>query len=206
YLQKQQKDLSSSAFRRLCKAEFLNFLRVREWMDLYRQISRSARLSLRSAASSQKSGSQNTVLKGQNRTFVTPISSVEGAAGIAGGPADAVHKSVLAGLLSHLGVRDDLQDRRAPSDRGRGATQGAARRKPAQEYVGARGTRFALHPGSVLSKRPPEVVMSVELVETSRLFARGNATVDPAWAESLAGPLAKRQLSEPHWRRSQGPP
>ena len=180
YLQKQQKDLSSSAFRRLCKAEFLNFLRVREWMDLNRQISRNAKRSGRDSASTVQ---------------------VEAAAG---GNADAIHRSVLAGLLSHLGVRDELQDRRAPADKTRGANPASSRRKPAQEYIGARGTRFTLHPGSVLTKAPPEVVMSVELVETSRLFARGNATVDPAWAEDLAGPLAKRQLSEPHWEKKQG--
>ncbi len=174
YLQEQQQALSSSAFRRLCKAEFLNFLRVREWMDLYRQVARAAGIKKPSQVTSE------------------------------GGNADAIHRSVLAGLLSHLGIRDDLQDRRAPADRGRAAVSGAAKRKPAQEYLGARGTRFALHPGSVLAKRPPEVVMSVELVETSRLFARGNATVDPAWAEQLAGPLAKRQLSEPHWEKKQG--
>ena len=209
YLQKQQAELSSSAFRRLCKAEFLNFLRVREWMDLYRQISRTSKSanggpsSRRPGPTSQESGSQSAGLKEQNRAFVTPISNEEGFSST-GGAADVIHRSVLAGLLSHLGVRDDLQDRRTPGDRGRGATSGHTKRKPAQEYVGARGTRFALHPGSVLSKKPPEVVMSVELVETSRLFARGNATVDPAWAEDLAGPLAKRQLSEPHWEKKQG--
>ncbi|WP_053353367.1 ATP-dependent RNA helicase HrpA [Leucobacter musarum] len=173
YLQEQQRELSSSAFRRLCKAEYLNFLRVREWMDLYRQIARIAKLPRERAA-----------------------------AGATGGSGEAIHRSVLAGLLSQLGVRDDRQDRTAPG-RGRSAA-GAVKRKPAQEYLGSRGTRFVLYPGSVLAKRPPEVVMSVELVETSRLFARANAVVDPAWAEELAGPLAKRQLSEPHWEKSQG--
>ncbi len=197
YLQVQQKELSSSAFRRLCKAEFLNFLRVREWMDLYRQVSRVAK----SARSSKSEGGQRSVPRAALPTAVSEDASDSMGSSSA---ADAVHKSVLAGLLSHLGVRDDLQDRRTPADRGRGAAQGSARRKPAQEYVGARGTRFALHPGSVLSKKPPEVVMSVELVETSRLFARGNASVDPAWAEELAGPLAKRQLSEPRWEKKQG--
>lgn len=187
YLQKQQQELSSSAFRRLCKAEFLNFLRVREWMDLFRQISRIAR-------------SERSRVQGANIPAHTLESdSAHDSDPESGGNSDAIHKSVLAGLLSHLGVRDDLQDRRVPVARG-----GPARRKPAQEYVGARGTRFALHPGSVLSKKPPEVVMSVELVETSKLFARGNAAVDPAWAEALAGPLAKRQLSEPHWEKLQG--
>ncbi|MBO1900821.1 ATP-dependent RNA helicase HrpA [Leucobacter weissii] len=172
HLQEQQADLSSSAFRRLCRAEFLNFLRVREWMDLVRQLNRSAK------------------------------ASPSGDSGAGSGSAEAIHRSMLAGLLSHIGVRDDRQDRRAaPGGRGAG---GASRRKPAQEYLGSRGTRFALHPGSVLAKRPPEVVMSVELVETSRLFARGNAAIEPEWAEELAGPLAKRQLSEPRWEKSQG--
>ncbi|KTR85977.1 ATP-dependent RNA helicase HrpA [Leucobacter chromiiresistens] len=173
YLQEQQRELSSSAFRRLCKAEYLNFLRVREWMDLYRQLARIAKAPRDSAAQSA-----------------------------AGGAGEAIHRSVLAGLLSQLGVRDDRQDRAAPS-RGRAAA-GAVRRKPAQEYLGSRGTRFVLYPGSVLAKKPPEVVMSVELVETSRLFARSNAVVDPAWAEELAGPLAKRQISEPRWEKHQG--
>ncbi|MGW9020095.1 ATP-dependent RNA helicase HrpA [Leucobacter chromiiresistens] len=173
YLQEQQRELSSSAFRRLCKAEYLNFLRVREWMDLYRQLARIAKAPRDAAAQSA-----------------------------AGGAGEAIHRSVLAGLLSQLGVRDDRQDRAAPS-RGRAAA-GAVRRKPAQEYLGSRGTRFVLYPGSVLAKKPPEVVMSVELVETSRLFARSNAVVDPAWAEELAGPLAKRQISEPRWEKHQG--
>ncbi len=171
YLQEQQRELSSSAFRRLCKAEYLNFLRVREWMDLYRQIVRIAK-----APRQQQSTT--------------------------GGSSEAIHRAVLSGLLSQLGVRDDRQDRSAPA-RGRGAA-GAVKRKPAQEYLGSRGTRFVLYPGSVLAKQPPEVVMSVELVETSRLFARSNAVIDPAWAEELAGPLAKRQYSEPRWEKKQG--
>ncbi|MGK0721499.1 ATP-dependent RNA helicase HrpA [Leucobacter sp. W1478] len=182
YLQEQQQALSSSAFRRLCKAEFLNFLRVREWMDLVRQLERIAKPG-RSTARGQATPKTDA-----------PQNAHEDLRIAGGGSAEAIHRSVLAGLLSHLGVRDDRQDRRA--------SQG--RRKPAQEYLGSRGTRFALYPGSSLAKRPPEVVMSVELVETSRLFARGNAAIDPAWAEELAGPLAKRQLGEPHWERKQG--
>lgn len=193
YLQTQQRELSSSAFRRLCKAEFLNFLRVREWMDLVRQLTRAARE--RSGTARERSG--------DTRPHETSTDTAVAHSG--GSPAEAIHRSVLAGLLSHLGVRDDTQDRRAPT-RGRAGRDapGAPRRKPAQEYLGSRGTRFALHPGSVLSSKPPEVVMSVELVETSRLFARNNAAVNPEWAEELAGPLAKRQLGEPHWEKSQG--
>ncbi|GAA2181081.1 ATP-dependent RNA helicase HrpA [Leucobacter tardus] len=174
YLQEQQRERSSSAFRRMCKAEYLNFLRVREWMDLVRQLERIARGARGSRPPETASG---------------------------GGTGEAVHRSVLAGLLSQLGVRDERQDRGAP--RGAGG-RGAPKRRPAQEYLGSRGTRFVLYPGSVLAKQPPEVVMSVELVETSRLFARSNAVVTPEWAEELAGPLAKRQISEPRWEKSQG--
>lgn len=185
YLQEQQRALSSSAFRRLCKAEYLNFLRVREWMDLVRQLERIARDGGRgrgTPAVAETAGSAEGAEGG------------EGSESGGGGSAELIHRSALAGLLSHLGVRDDRGERRAAP----------GRRPPAREYLGSRGTRFALHPGSVLAKRPPEVVMSVELVETSRLFARMNAQVDPAWAEELAGPLAKRQVSEPHWERRQG--
>jgi len=175
YLRELQQELSSSAFRRRCKAEMLNYLRVREWMDLVRQLQRAARAS-------------------------KPGETVPGSTsppGDAGPLSEAIHRSMLAGLLSHLGIRDD----RTSSAPGRGANRAG---RAIREYQGSRGTRFALHPGSVLAKRPPEVVMSVELVETSRLFARNNAAIDPEWAEQLAGPLAKRQLSEPHWEKSQG--
>jgi ATP-dependent helicase HrpA len=90
---------------------------------------------------------------------------------------DVIHQSVLAGLLSHIGLRD----------------------AETREFFGARGTRFAVFPGSPLAKKPPRFVVAAELVETSRLWARTVAGVDPAWAESLAGPLAKRSYSEPRW-------
>ena len=186
YLQRQQHELSSSAFRRLCKAEYLNFLRVREWMDLVRQLSRIAQAPRTRQPEPGEPGG----------LAESPTEHVGGDLG------ERIHRAVLSGLLSQLGVRDDRQQRSQPA-RGRQAP-GAGRRKAAQEYVGSRGTRFVLYPGSVLAKRPPEVVMSVELVETSRLFARANAIVDPAWAEELAGPLAKRSLSEPHWERREG--
>ncbi|HEX4813448.1 MAG TPA: ATP-dependent RNA helicase HrpA, partial [Nonomuraea sp.] len=158
YLRDKQKELSSSAFRRLCKAEFLNYLRVREWQDIYSQIR-------------QTLGAQ-------------PGS----------GPADArqVHVSLLAGLLSHIGVKDVMEQRR---DGGR---------RPIQEYIGARNARFAIFPGSALAKKQPQWIMSAELVETSRLWARVNAKIEPDWVEPLAGHLIKRTYSEPHWEKNQG--
>jgi ATP-dependent helicase HrpA len=96
--------------------------------------------------------------------------------------ADAIHRSLLAGLLSRLGMRD----------------------REKRDYLGARGQRFLIFPGSALAKKTPEFVMASELVETSRLFARTVAAIDPAWAEKLAGDLAKRSYSEPHWAKKQG--
>jgi ATP-dependent RNA helicase HrpA len=148
YVKDQQRELSSSAFRRLCKNDYLNYLRVREWQDLDAQLRLSAKqLGLRSASAAAAS--------------------------------EAIHRSLLAGLLSHVGMRD--------SER--------------RDYLGARGTRFSIFPGSALAKKPPEFVMAAELVETSRLYARVNAAIEPEWAETAGASLVKRSYSEPHWSK-----
>jgi ATP-dependent helicase HrpA len=169
YLEEKQDELSSSAFRRLCKNEFLNYLRVREWHDVYRQLRQLAKpLGL-------------TI----NEPAVNP---------------DGIHKSLLAGLLSHIGLKDQTV---APVVKGRNAPPATKTAKKG-DYIGARQTRFVLFPGSALAKKQPNAVMSAELVETSRLFARTNASIDPAWAEQIAGDLCKRSYSEPHWEKNQG--
>ncbi|TFD82563.1 ATP-dependent RNA helicase HrpA [Cryobacterium fucosi] len=157
YLETQQKELGSSAFRRLCKNEFLNYLRVREWQDVYKQLRQMAK-PLGLAVFDSKAGGEASV---------NP---------------DGIHRSLLAGLLSHLGLKDTAK----------------------KDYIGARQQRFVIFPGSSLAKKQPNAVMSAELVETSRLFARMNAVIDPAWAEPLAGDLCKRSFSEPHWEKKQG--
>ncbi|AGW40890.1 ATP-dependent RNA helicase [Leifsonia xyli subsp. cynodontis DSM 46306] len=162
YLEEEQKELSSSAFRRLCKAEYLNFLRVREWQDVYRQL----------------------------RQLAKPLGLTIGEASV---NPDGIHRSLLAGLLSHIGLKDLRES----------GNKGGARTRQS-EYLGARQARFVIFPGSTLAKKQPNAIMSAELVETSRLFARMNAGVDPAWAEPIAGELCKRQYSEPHWEKSQG--
>ena len=157
YLKKQQKDLSHSAFRRMCKAEYLHYLRVREWQDLHQQ--------LRSACKSQR------------------IDPDLGTASHGGEPDwDTVHQALLAGLLSHIGLRDEVK----------------------REYAGARGARFAIAPGSVLFRAKPDYVMAAELVETSRLWARTNAVIEPDWAEDLGSHLVKRTVSEPRWSKRAG--
>ena len=126
---------------------------MREWQDLHGQLRAAARdLGIR-----------------RNRAEVEP-------------DADRVHTALLAGLLSHIGLR-----------------QGDTR-----EYLGARGTRFAIFPGSALARKPPQWVMAAELVETSRLWGREAARIEPEWAEELAAHLVKRTYAEPHWSRSRG--
>ena len=89
----------------------------------------------------------------------------------------AIHQALLAGLLSHVGLQDDRT----------------------REYAGARGARFALWPGSALAKKRPDYVMVAELVETSRLWGRTAARIDPAWAEETGSHVVKRSHSAPHW-------
>ncbi|WP_210479486.1 ATP-dependent RNA helicase HrpA [Naasia sp. SYSU D00948] len=170
HLEARQRELSSSAFRRLCRSEFLNYLRVREWQDVYRQLDRLARrIGIRS---------------GEPR--VDP---------------DGIARSLLSGLLSQIGVVDQ---RTAAKDGRSGGKDAKDKRRRNVEYLGARGVKFAVFPGSPLAKKPPSAVMAAELVETSRLFARTVGAIDPAWAERLAGDLVKRNHSEPHWEARQG--
>ncbi|MGP9605641.1 ATP-dependent RNA helicase HrpA [Glutamicibacter sp. AOP33-2CA-4] len=155
YLQEQQKELSSSAFRRLCKAEHINYLRVREWQDLFTQLRQLAK----------------------SLDITVAAAPVDPAAN-----EDAVHKSLLSGLLGHIGLYDERK----------------------RDYQGARGGRFSIFPGSALFKKSPTWVMAAELVETSRLWARTAAVIDPAWVEELAPNLLKRSYSEPHWSKKMG--
>jgi ATP-dependent helicase HrpA len=150
YLKDRQQELSSSAFRRMCRAEFLNYLRVREWQELESQLRR--------------------VAKQQRLRLTAAGDQIDG---------DRIHQALLAGLLSHVGLRDP----------------------DARDYLGARGTRFSVFPGSGLFRKQPALVMAAELVETSKLYARVNAAIRPEWAEELGAHLVKRTYSEPHWSK-----
>ncbi|MGQ5225422.1 ATP-dependent RNA helicase HrpA [Streptomyces sp. yara] len=165
YVREQQKERGSSSFRRMCKQEYLNFLRIREWQDIYAQLRTVAK-------------QMGIHLNDQDA------------------PADRVHVSLLAGLLSHIGMKDVKESK----DSGQG---GGRRDGGRNEYLGARNAKFAVFPGSALFKKPPRFVMSAELVETSRLWARVNAKIEPEWVEPLAEHLLKRTYSEPHWEKDQ---
>lgn len=173
YLREQQRALSSSAFRRMCKAEYLNYLRVREWQDIVSQLRQVLR----------------TPEAGDGRRGRRGATDAGGDGGRRGAGADLpeeidtpkVHQSLLPGLLSHLGLKDAQK----------------------HEYLGARGAKFAIFPGSALFKKPPRWVMAAELVETSRLWGRVAGRVEPEWVEPLAQHLVKRSYSEPHWEKKQ---
>ncbi|MEN2740193.1 ATP-dependent RNA helicase HrpA [Microbacterium sp. X-17] len=172
HLREQQRELGSSAFRRMCRAEFLNYVRVREWFDVHGQLAQAM---------------------GVPRGTTAHPEAPEAPAEAAGTRADTIHRAVLSGLLSQIGILDEREKKPAKTDR-----------RAVPEYRGARGVRFAVFPGSGLRKRRADAVMAAELVETSRLYARTVAEIDPAWAEPLAGDLAKRQLSDPHWSKDAG--
>ena len=185
YLRAKQAELSASAFRRMCRREYLHYLRVREWQDVYGQLRQAA--------------ADVGVVIGRDRRRPRPAEPAEGTEPADRFPAelaDRVHMSLLAGLLSHIG----MQDTRVQST---GAAQRGKRRGPA-EFSGARGARFAIFPDSVLARKPPSWVVAAELVETSRLWARVTARIDPAWAEPLAEHLVRRSYSEPRWDARRG--
>ncbi|SDU86077.1 ATP-dependent helicase HrpA [Microlunatus sagamiharensis] len=113
---------------------------------------------------------------------------------------DRIHTAALTGLLSHVGLLDEREEPRAQG-KGRPAPK---RRRPAREYLGARGTRFVISPGSAAGARPPSLVVAAEIVETSRLYARTVAGVTAAQVEEVAQHLLNRSYSEPHWSSRSG--
>ncbi|MDU7945998.1 MAG: ATP-dependent RNA helicase HrpA, partial [Haemophilus parainfluenzae] len=151
YLQEQQKELSKNQFRRQCQKDFLNYLRIREWQDIYHQI----RLTVREIG--------------------LPINSEKA-------EYQQIHTALLSGLLSHIGLKEAEK----------------------QQYLGARNAHFAIFPNSVLFKKQPKWVMAAELVETSKLWGRMVAEIEPEWIEPLAEHLIKKSYSEPRWSKSRG--
>ena len=151
YLQEQQKELSKNQFRRQCQKDFLNYLRIREWQDIYHQI----RLTVREMG--------------------LPINSEKA-------EYQQIHTALLSGLLSHIGLKEAEK----------------------QQYLGARNAHFAIFPNSVLFKKQPKWVMAAELVETSKLWGRIVAEIEPEWIEPLAEHLIKKSYSEPRWSKSRG--
>ena len=260
YVRDQQRELTGSAFRRMCRAEHLNYLRLREWQDVVAQLKEMARplgITVRapgkvtalsaapSAAASRGAATDGRTSSSKAATDASlrerrlsaeareaaRRSGGQSADGAAAGAAaissaagtltvssdlepelrlawdgDRIHQALLAGLLSHLGMQEVTEVRvgAAPAKGAAARTGRPARKIARNEYLGARGARFAIFPGSPLSRKPPAWIMAGELVETSRLWARDVARIQPEWAEELAPHLVKRTYSEPAWSTKQG--
>ncbi|QLB41038.1 ATP-dependent RNA helicase HrpA [Mannheimia pernigra] len=151
FIQSQQKELSKNQFRHLCRKDYLNYNRVREWQDIYHQL----RLAVRE---------MGLKINSEPATY------------------QPIHTALLTGLLSHIGVKDNEK----------------------MHYLGARNAHFFLFPNSVLFKKQPKWVMAAELVETTKLWGRMVARIEPEWIEPLAVHLTKSSYSEPHWAKSKG--
>ena len=183
YLAVQARDLSGSAFRRLCRAEFFHYLRWREWRDVVGQLRQMAR-ALGIGVGPVGEPSTGDVVEAarfggaQDAAVRAVLAYGQGPASV---DADQVHRSLLVGLLSYLGSWDETK----------------------RDYEGARGTHFTIWPGSGVSGHPAWV-MTAELVETSRLFARTVARIRPEWVEPAARGLLKRSYSEPFWSVGKG--
>ena len=183
YLAVQARDLSGSAFRRMCRAEFFHYLRWREWRDVVGQLRQMAR-TLGIGVGPVGEPSTGDVVEAarfggaQDAAVRAVLAYGQGTASV---DADQVHRSLLVGLLSYLGSWDETK----------------------RDYEGARGTHFTIWPGSGVSGHPAWV-MTAELVETSRLFARTVARIRPEWVEPAARGLLKRSYSEPFWSVAKG--
>ena len=192
YLRTQSRDLSGSAFRRMCRHEYLHYLRIREWRDVYNQLAQLARplginaqnielptrASIRAASDRLVPGSHAAGMA--NADVADAVVALGQSADTP--DADAIHQSLLVGLLSNLGNYDERR----------------------REYTGARATHFTIWPGSGLRRKQYDWVMAAELVETSRLFARTVARIQPQWVEQAAKHLVKVTYGEPYWSTKKG--
>lgn len=192
YLRTQSRDLSGSAFRRMCRHEYLHYLRIREWRDVYNQLAQLARplginaqnielptrASIRAASDRLVPGSHAAGMA--NADVADAVVALGQSADTP--DADAIHQSLLVGLLSNLGNYDERR----------------------REYAGARATHFTIWPGSGLRRKQYDWVMAAELVETSRLFARTVARIQPQWVEQAAKHLVKVTYGEPYWSTKKG--
>ena len=195
-------DPSNNALRRICKTEYFSWLRMRQWKDLVAQL-RAMCKELKFTVGDPLPSSRPGLEVRQK-----PLNQQPAHALCCSWDADGIHKAMLSGLLSMMGMQV-IREPKASDFAGLTGAAKARAMKRAQklsknEYQGARGTRFALFPASAVAKATPSWVMSTELVETSRLWARYSAAIDPTWAEPLAGQLTRTTYAEPHWSGSRG--
>ena len=185
--EEKRQELGSNPLRSWCKKNFLNYMRLREWRDAHRQlvlIARELQLAAAKALDKRERQPAPQPVKPTTDTKVNVIAREQAEASEAAQRAKsyaAVHKAILSGLLSQIGQKTEDGD-----------------------YLGARQRRFWIHPSSVIGRKKPAWVMAAELVETTKLFARMVAKIEPDWIEPLAGHLIKKNHFEPHWEKKRG--
>lgn len=194
--------VSGHQMRRRCTEEFFSFLRMRAWNDLYRQLVQVCR-ELRFPVSSPRPG------KGPEAAALALPAARQAAGSLAcSWDGESIHRCMLSGLLSNIGMQVIVEPKASHFAGLKGAARARAMKRAARmsrnTYQGAHGTRFALFPASSLFRTTPPWVMAADLTETSRLWARMAAQIDPAWCEPLAGSLTKTTYSAPHWSASAG--
>ena len=189
HVARRRRELSGSAWRRELRAEHLHVVRLREWSDLHRHLRDTCRQMGLDVASGEPP--RGDAVEAPAGAGVGPSGDGAEASGEGDVPPgvdwDAVHRALLTGHLSRVGRREE-----------------DVRGRPSREFAGTRGTRFAVQPGSSLARRPPRWLMAAELVETTRLWARTCARLDPAWLETAAAHLLVRTFSEPRWDAARG--
>lgn len=168
FYEDQRRHLSQNKLRKLCKTNYLSYLRMKEWHDLFYQLEVSLkRIGIKvGELHLYEEVTQHGKVVGERLADVHSI---------------AVHRALMTGLLGNIAMRDEENI-----------------------YLGARNTKLFIHPSSVLFKRKPKWLLSGELVETTKLYARNNAAIDVRWVESLAAHLIKHSYADPHWQKKSG--
>ncbi len=176
----QKKHLSNSKLRKYCSDNFLSYLRMREWFDIHAQILQVVKGDLNMSVSEPVARPANKDEKAAKPPKPKDIKS-EVRDILSNDRYENIHRALLTGLLSNIGFRHETH-----------------------EYLGARGLKFFIFPGSGLHKLKPKWIMAAEQVETSKVYARNVARIEPEWIEACAGHLVKHTHYDPHWEKKAG--
>jgi len=190
--EEQRQTLSQNHLRQFCRKNFLNYMRMREWRDIHRQILIACKQlgikesSVKPAKVESKKQSVQSQKHKANHISVNKTNNPERVENESSSKPNVdyerVHKALLAGLFTQIANKLD----------------------ETKEFVACRSRKMHIFPGSVLFKKPPQWVMSAEMVETTKLYGRVSAKMEPLWVEEYAKAFVKRQYFDPHWEKKQG--
>jgi len=205
----QARHLSHRKRRDWAKRHFLSFVRMQEWHDLFGQLRQivdemtGERIADPEPLPGVPRQEEADVGKPEKDKATKPTADDKRLQAKWQRRLDGLHQALLTGLLAHIGMRDEVTQkaRNADDKRAEAANFRGKKRRQPLVYIGASQRRFQLFPGSALMRQPPKWLMSAEIVETQRVFARMNAAINPRWIEPLAGHLINRQHGEPQWDR-----